>query len=124
MEPELASSTSAETHLRYIALKTAALMEAATAMGALSQAASAEQTTHLARFGHDGRDGVSDGRRLSSTTSVILLRWARKSEGTYPGRGVSGRLARTRRWRERRFEPSTGRFSSVSPPVSPQWVTR
>jgi heptaprenyl diphosphate synthase len=52
MEPELASSTSAEPHLRYIALKTAALMEAAAAMGALSQGATTDQTAHLARFGH------------------------------------------------------------------------
>jgi geranylgeranyl pyrophosphate synthase len=52
MEPELVSSTSAQSHLRYIALKTAALMEAATAMGALSQGASAEQTANVARFGH------------------------------------------------------------------------
>lgn len=52
MEPELASSTSVAPHLEYIGLKTAALMEAAAAMGALSQSTSAEQTAQLARFGH------------------------------------------------------------------------
>lgn len=52
MEPELASSTSAERHLQYIALKTAALMEAAAAMGALSQGATAEQTQAMAGFGN------------------------------------------------------------------------
>jgi geranylgeranyl pyrophosphate synthase len=52
-EPGLIDSTSAETHLRYIALKTAALVEAATAMGALSQCSTAEQTTQLGRFGRD-----------------------------------------------------------------------
>jgi heptaprenyl diphosphate synthase len=52
MESELASSTSVAPHLEYIALKTAALMEAAAAMGALSQSATSEQTAQLARFGH------------------------------------------------------------------------
>jgi geranylgeranyl pyrophosphate synthase len=52
MESELTSSTSVEPHLRYIGLKTAALMEAAAAMGALSQGATSEETAHLARFGH------------------------------------------------------------------------
>jgi heptaprenyl diphosphate synthase len=51
MEPELAASPSAERHLQYIALKTAALMEAAAALGALSQGATVEQTTDVARFG-------------------------------------------------------------------------
>lgn len=52
MEPELASSISVERHLQYIALKTAALMEAAAAMGALSQGATAEQTHAMAGFGN------------------------------------------------------------------------
>jgi heptaprenyl diphosphate synthase len=52
MEPELASSTSSERHLQYIALKTAALMEASTEMAALSQDATDEQTAHVAQFGH------------------------------------------------------------------------
>jgi geranylgeranyl pyrophosphate synthase len=52
MEPELGSSTSVEPHLQYIALKTGALMQAAAAMGALSQGATSEQTADLARFGH------------------------------------------------------------------------
>lgn len=52
MEPELASSTTAESHWRYIALKTAALMEAAAAMGALSQGAGTETVAHVSRFGH------------------------------------------------------------------------
>ena len=52
MEPELTASTSSETHLQYISLKTAALMEAAATLGALSQAATAEQTAQLAQFGH------------------------------------------------------------------------
>ena len=52
LEPELASSISVERHLQYIALKTAALMEAAAAMGALSQGATAEQTHAMAGFGN------------------------------------------------------------------------
>src|SRR5690349_9825059 len=52
MEPGLTSQASSETHLRYIALKTAALMQAAASLGALSQAATAEQNTELSRFGH------------------------------------------------------------------------
>lgn len=53
MEPELVGSTSAGPHLQYIALKTAALMEAAAALGALSQGATAQQAAQAARFGHE-----------------------------------------------------------------------
>lgn len=53
MEPELALSGSRSVHLRYIAMKTAALIAASAELAALSQGAGEQQSTHLARFGHE-----------------------------------------------------------------------
>ena len=62
MEPELASSTSAEPHLRYIALKTAALMEAAAAIGCSESGRHSRADARTGPFRARGRDGVSGGR--------------------------------------------------------------
>ena len=124
MEPELASSTSAESHLRYIALKTAALMEAATAMGALSQGAGAEQTADLARFGHavgmafqvadDLLDHIGDPDALGKAVGADLPRGV-VSVGAWHALALHGSDAANHRCRRRRSACYAGGVESTMP---------